>query len=62
MSAPPKKPGGIGGMSLYANLLGEKQKVDQATTISGAPVRYNVAKAEADESEAAQKKKDGTVT
>lgn len=49
-------------MSLYANLLGEKQKVDQATTISGAPVRYNVAKAEADESEAAQKKKDGTVT
>jgi hypothetical protein len=54
MAAPPKK---VGGMSLYADLLGgDKQKA--GSTISGAPVKYDVKK---DEDEAAQKKKDGTV-
>ncbi|KAK4549776.1 hypothetical protein LTR36_005077 [Oleoguttula mirabilis] len=41
MSAPPKS-----GMSLYANLMGERQKAEQAATISGAPVRYSAAKPE----------------
>lgn len=52
------------GMSLYADLLGEKQKADQGATISGAPVRYDAKKADADELDAIsqQKKKDGTVT
>ncbi|KAK5127368.1 hypothetical protein LTR85_006707 [Meristemomyces frigidus] len=58
MSAPPKK---LGGMSLYANLLGEKQKADQAATISGAPVRYNVSNAQSEDGEAAQKKKDASL-
>ena len=47
------------GMSLYADLLGEKKPEDCAT-ISGAPVQYDSKKNEADGE--GQKKKDGTVT
>ncbi|RMY53728.1 hypothetical protein D0865_05095 [Hortaea werneckii] len=53
MSGPPKKMG----MSLYADLLGEKKPEDGAT-ISGAPVKYDSKKNEADGE--GQKKKDGT--
>ncbi|KAF2771346.1 hypothetical protein EJ03DRAFT_349747 [Teratosphaeria nubilosa] len=52
--AAPKK----GGMSLYANLLGGKQE-PAASIISGAPVKYDVKKAEED---AAGKKKDASST
>jgi len=54
MSAPPKKMG----MSLYADLLGNKP--EGGATISGAPVKYDSKKDEADGE--GQKKKDGTVT
>ena len=61
MSAPPKKMG----LSLYANLLtpSKQQQEDTAgaTTISGAPVRYDTKKAGAAD-DAEQKRKDGTVT
>ncbi len=55
MAAPTKKMG----LSLYANLL-EPDKQPGAT-ISGAPVRYDMKKAGADDADA-QKRKDGTVT
>ncbi|KAH9808853.1 glycine rich nucleic binding domain [Teratosphaeria destructans] len=51
MSGPKK-----GGMSLYANLLGGKQD-PAASIISGAPVKYDIKKAE---EEAAGKKKDAS--
>ncbi|KAI6890929.1 hypothetical protein KC334_g14413 [Hortaea werneckii] len=54
MSAPPKKMG----MSLYADLLGEKKPEDGAT-ISGAPVKYDSKKNEADGE--GQKKKDASL-
>ncbi|KAI7220476.1 hypothetical protein KC333_g2327 [Hortaea werneckii] len=54
MSAPPKKMG----MSLYADLLGEK-KPDGGATISGAPVKYDSKKSEADSE--GQKKKDASL-
>jgi hypothetical protein len=54
MSAPPKKMG----LSLYADLLDPEKAKSQGTTISSAPVKYDVKK-ETDEE--AQKKKDGTV-
>lgn len=53
MSAPPKKMG----LSLYADLLDPEKAKAQGTTISGAPVKYDVKK-ETDEE--VQKKKDGT--
>jgi len=43
------------GLSLYAHLIG-----GDSSTISSAPVKYDVKKAEEDAA-AAQKKKDGTV-
>jgi hypothetical protein len=55
MTAPPRK---AGGMSLYADLLGGDKQTG-GSTISGAPVRYDVKK---DDEEAAQRRKDGTVT
>ncbi|KAI6842988.1 hypothetical protein KC340_g10952 [Hortaea werneckii] len=54
MSAPPKKMG----MSLYADLLGEK-KSEGGATISGAPVTYDSKKNEADGE--GQKKKDASL-
>ncbi|KAK5110113.1 hypothetical protein LTR62_006247 [Meristemomyces frigidus] len=57
MSTAPKKMG----LSLYANLLNTDKQEAANSTISGAPVKYNVAKLD-EEGEAAAKKKDGTVT
>ena len=57
MSAPPKK---AGGLSLYADLLDPDKEKQQAATISGAPVKYELQKNSGGEEEAA-KKKDGTV-
>ncbi|KAI7053169.1 hypothetical protein KC352_g45271, partial [Hortaea werneckii] len=53
MSAPPKKMG----MSLYADLLGDKP--EGSATISGAPVKYDSKKDEADGE--GQKKKDASL-
>jgi len=58
MSGAPKKMG----MSLYANLLGEKAQGEEGATISGAPVKYDTTGSNAGEAGEAQKKKDGTVT
>lgn len=52
MADAPKK----SGLSLYAHLLG-----DSASTISGAPVKYDQQKADEEAAASAQKKKDGTV-
>jgi hypothetical protein len=51
MSAPPKK---TGGFSLYADLLDDKK----GSTISGAPVKYDIKNIAGDE---VQKKRDGIV-
>ena len=64
MSAPPTKPSG-GGLSLYADLLEPGgHKAGAASTISSAPVKYDIQRSGSggDEDPAAQqKKKDGTV-
>lgn len=58
MSNAPKKTG----LSLYADLLdGGRPKSDSRTVITGAPVKYDLKKMEADAAEAARKK-DGIVT
>jgi len=58
MSAPPLKKKG---MSLYAELLGEDKSQSTGTTISSAPVRYDLQAAVGDGEGTATKKKDGTV-
>lgn len=59
MAAPtPRKTGGGGGLSLYANLLDKSGQAGGAT-ISSAPVKYEALSAA--EEEALAKKKDGTV-
>lgn len=64
MSTPPTKPSG-GGLSLYADLLEpDRQKSAAASTISSAPVKYDIQRsgsAGEDDAVAQQKKKDGTV-
>lgn len=55
-SPPPKK----SGLSLYADLLKPSESDSNAATISSAPVKYDLKKAE-DDAIAAQKKKDGIV-
>lgn len=54
MSAPPKK---TGGFSLYADLIGDNKN----STISGAPVKYDIQKSGGDDEVHQQKKRDGTV-
>lgn len=56
--ADPSKPAGMG---LYADLLADPQKKSvSGSTISSAPVRYNLKAVEPIETAAAPKKKDGT--
>lgn len=54
MSVPPKK---TGGFSLYADLLDDKK----SSTISGAPVKYDIQKSGGDDEVQKQTKRDGTV-
>ena len=56
MSAPLQKKTGL---SLYADLLEPEKQKQPGTTISSAPVKYDVKAGGGDEE--AQKKKDGTV-
>jgi hypothetical protein len=59
MSAPPKKGGGL---SLYADLLQPNKQNASGSTISSAPVRYDIQKSGSAGDEDAQRKKDGTVS
>jgi len=57
MAAPKKM-----GLSLYADLLDTNKASAASSTISSAPVKYNVAKDDEEAEVAAATKKDGTVT